>query len=77
MIVWKKVRILKDGNGQLYQNWCATGTNRRDFFDAEKMVNVALDIAFTYAQPAAFAHKNKPKFLRLEVLNELRRQGKL
>ena len=70
-------RILKDGNGQLYQNWCATGTNRRDFFDAEKMVNVALDIAFTYAQPAAFAHKNKPKFLRLEVLNELRRQGKL
>ena len=70
-------RILKDGNGQLYQNWCATGTNRRDFFDAEKMVNVALDIAFTYAQPAAFAHKNKPKFLRLEVLNELRRQGKI
>lgn len=70
-------RILKDGNGQLYQNWCATGTNRRDFFDAEKMVQVALDIVFNYAQPSAFAHKNKPKFLRLEVLNELRRQGKL
>lgn len=70
-------RILKDGNGQLYQNWCATGTNRRDFFDAEKMCLVALDLAFHYAQPLAFAHRNKPKFLRLEVLNELRRKGQL
>ena len=70
-------RMMKDGNGEAYYNWCAIGTNRRDYFDAEKMNIPALYIACYYMQPIAFKKKNKPLFVRREWLRELARKAKI
>lgn len=68
------LRMTKDGNGEAYQNWCAQGQQRRDFFDAEKMALVALDVACHYLPPTAFPTGNKPLFVRQEWLRQLIRE---
>ena len=70
-------RMVKDGNGEAYQNWCATGKMRRDYFDAEKMALVCLDLACHFIPPEQWAHKNKPLFKRREWIAELKRQQQL
>ncbi|MBQ7178801.1 MAG: hypothetical protein IJS08_15400, partial [Victivallales bacterium] len=65
--------IIKDRNGEAYQNWCSTGGARRDFFDAEKMSLVALDVACYYLPPESFVKKNKPLFIRKEWLAAIAR----
>ena len=63
-------RMTKDANGQAYHNWCATGSDRRDYFDAEKMCLAAMEIACHYFPPTSFRHGNKPLFIRREWLAE-------
>lgn len=63
-------RMTKDGNGEAYQNWAAIGSNRRDFFDAEKMCLAAMEIACHYLPKTAFPNGNKPLFVRKEWLAE-------
>lgn len=70
-------RMTKDGNGEAYQNWCAYGSARRDFFDAEKMALVALDVACFYLPPKSFVRKNKPMFIRKEWLAAIARECRL
>ena len=70
-------RILKDANGEAYQNWAAMGNNRRDYFDAEKMCLAALDIACYYLPVSEFPHGNKPRFIRKEWIAEAILDAKL
>lgn len=62
-------------NGDAYVNWIAT--TRRDYFDAEKMALVALDVACYYIPPERFRFRNKPLFIRRELLAAIVRMKKL
>ena len=62
-------------NGDAYVNWIAT--TRRDYFDAEKMAMVALDVACFYIPPERFRFRSKPLFIRREMLAAIIRMKKL
>lgn len=61
-------RMGKDSNGWEYANWAAFSGDRRDFFDAEKMVLAALDIAIDHLPPREFLHGRVPLFAAREKL---------
>lgn len=66
----KPAKNTKDGRGQDFANWCVYGADRRDYFDCEKMIFSALDVACTYLPAGRFRDGRKPKFW---VRRELRR----
>lgn len=70
----KPSKALKDGNGYDFANWCAYATDRRDYFDAEKMCFAALDVSCTFLPASMFRHGHKPKFW---IKRELRRMARL
>lgn len=70
----KPSTAMKDGRNVEFQNWCSTHDARRDFFDSEKMLLVALDVACKYVPANGFALGHKPKFY---VEKELKRLARL
>ena len=69
-------RMAKDGNGYVYTNWaCFSG--RRDYFDCEKEILVALDIMGDYYPANAYSHGRMPMFLAKEKIIALARKKKL
>lgn len=64
---------MKDGKNVEFQNWCSTHDARRDFFDSEKMLLVALDVACKYIPANGFALGHKPKFYVEKELKRLAR----
>ena len=62
-------------NGDAFANWKEIG--RRDYFDAEKMAIVALDVACHFIPPDRFRFRNKPLFVRREIIQSLIRSKKL
>ena len=75
--VQPNTRMSKDGNGFVYANWCAYGGARRDYFDCEKEILVALDIMGAYYPANAYVKKHMPLFLAKEKIMELARKQKL
>lgn len=53
---------MKDGRNTEFQNWCSTHDARRDFFDCEKMLLVALDACCQYIPAQGFPLGHKPRF---------------
>ena len=64
---------MRNGNGDAFNNW-APGTQRHDYFDAEKMALAALDVACALIPPDRFRFGNRPVFWRAEQLREALRQ---
>ena len=69
-------RQTKDLNGMSFENWCTTN-ERRDFWDAEKLILVGLDIACTYLPSAVFPLGHKPTFWVRGQLIRLAQQKKI
>ena len=66
----------KDSNGWQFSNWaCFSG--RRDFFDCEKEILAALDIACEYLSPKAFVKGHVPLFKTKEKLVKIAQMKKL
>lgn len=63
---------LKDADS--FSRWVARG--RRDYFDCEKVILVALDVACHLISAPLWPRKNLPKFKRLELIDEIRRRAK-
>lgn len=69
-------RMSKDSNGLQYPNWCAVN-ERRDFFDAEKMALVALDLAGSSFGPRNWRFGHVPAFMARQRLAEMARRRKV
>lgn len=65
---------MKDGRNLEFPNWCSSQGQHRDFFDAEKMLLVALDVACKYVPAQGFALGHKPRFY---VEREIKRLARL
>jgi len=70
-------RAMKDQNNYAFENWCSYGNNRRDFFDCEKMLLCALDIACNVLPAHVFPTGHKPAFWVREQLMKLARAKKI
>ena len=71
-------RMAKDGNGMAFVNWATFGADsRRDFFDCEKQVLAALDIACDLMPHTAFVRGHIPTFVAKEKLMALARSTRL
>ena len=67
----------KNANGQDYSEWASFAGNRRDFFDCEKQILVALDIACAYIPANKWLKGHIPLFKAKEKLLEIARKKKL
>ena len=65
---------MQDGRNQEFQNWHSSHDARRDFFDSEKMLIAAVDIACQYVPAAGFGLGHKPKFYVERELKRLARR---
>lgn len=70
-------RAMKDQNNFAFENWCSYGNNRRDYFDCEKMLLCALDIACNVFPASMFQTGHKPAFWVREQLMKLARAKKI
>lgn len=71
-------RMAKDGNGWAFANWATFGADsRRDFFDCEKQILAALDIACDNIPHTAFTRGHIPTFVAKEKLMALARTRRL
>lgn len=72
------IRAVKPSNrrydGLEYDSWTA-GSDRHDFFDAEKMIFTLLDVASHHLPSAYWARGKMPLFLRKELRLEMIRKG--
>jgi len=72
----QQIRAMKPSSrkvdGDQYDRW-TPNSDRHDYFDAEKMVYVALDVAKKKIPAQAWPRKNMPLFLRKQILAELKR----
>lgn len=65
-------RQTKDMNGMSFENWCAN-SERKDFWDAEKINLAAMDIACALLPAQVFPQGRKPKFwVRAQLLKQVR-----
>lgn len=64
---------MQDGRNQEFQNWHSSHDARRDFFDSEKMLLAAVDIACKYVPANGFGLGHKPKFYVERELKKLAR----
>ena len=72
-------RAMKDQNNYAFENWCTYGAARRDYFDCEKQILVAVDIACHFLPAQVFTGGHKPSFYvkrELMKLARMRKQGK-
>ena len=67
----------KNANGQDYSEWVSFNGDRRDFFDCEKMILVALDLACAYIPATKWVKGHIPAFKAREKLLEIARLKKL
>lgn len=70
-------RAMKDQNNFAFENWCSYGANRRDYFDCEKQVLVAVDVACHYFPANLFPTGHKPTFFIKRELQKLARMKKI
>jgi len=70
-------RAMKDSNNFAFENWCAYGANRRDYFDCEKQIICAVDIACSVLPATAFPNARKPAFWVKSQLMKLARAQKI
>jgi hypothetical protein len=70
-------RAMKDQNNFAFENWCSYGANRRDYFDCEKMILTACDIACSVLPAQVFPTGHKPAFFVKEQLMKLARRQKI
>lgn len=67
---------LRDGRGQLFANWSA-GSNRHDFFDAEKMAMLAIRAAVDILPAYVFPAQKYPAFILAEKMRKISRLNNL
>lgn len=65
---------MKDGRNTEFQNWCSTHDARRDFFDCEKMLLVALDVCCQYIPAQGFPLGHKPRFYVERMIRKIHQQ---
>lgn len=70
-------RAMKDQNNFAFENWCSYGANRRDYFDCEKMILCAVDIACSVMPAHMFETGRKPAFFVKEQLMKMARNKKI
>ncbi len=70
-------RAGKDQNNFAFENWCSYGANRRDFFDCEKQIVCAVDIACHFFPATAFPDGHKPTWWVRKELMKLARAKKI
>lgn len=70
-------RAMKDQNNFAFENWCSYGANRRDYFDCEKEILVAVDVACHYFPANLFPTGHKPTFFIKRELQKLARMKKI
>ena len=68
---------MKDQNNFAFENWCSYGANRRDYFDCEKMILCAVDIACSVMPAHMFETGRKPAFFVKEQLMKMARNKKI
>ena len=68
---------MKDQNNFAFENWCSYGANRRDYFDCEKEILVAVDVACHYFPSNLFPTGHKPTFFIKRELQKLARMKKI
>jgi hypothetical protein len=68
---------MKDQNNFAFENWCSYGANRRDYFDCEKEILVAVDVACHYFPANLFPTGHKPTFFIKRELQKLARMKKI
>lgn len=74
MAMRPNTRQTKDMNGMSFENWCAN-SERKDFWDAEKMQMACFDIACSVFPATAFPAGHKPSaWVREQVLRLARRR---
>ena len=67
----------KNANGMDFSEWASFNGDRRDFFDCEKMILVALDLACAYIPATKWVKGHIPAFKAREKLLEIARLKKL
>ena len=70
-------RAMKDQNNFAFENWCTYGSARRDYFDCEKQILVAVDIACHFLPAQLFPNGRKPSFYVKRELQRLARSKKI
>lgn len=63
---------LRDGRGELFVNW-SPGSNRHDYFDAEKMAMLAVRVAADIFPPTVFTGGKVPAFILAERMRAAKR----
>lgn len=64
-------------NGDEYQNWAPNSTDRHDYWDAEQMIQLMIDVSKRPPIPILWKKGNMPLFLRKELISEINRQNSL
>ena len=70
---------MKDGRNSEFMNWCSSAGARRDFFDAEKQVLVAVDVLCRVVPAQGFRFGRKPRFYverEIKKLARIKQQNK-